>query len=406
MNYPLIPGTSRIPPSSIAPPILQNDPLPPALTSPNLPEVGSKSIFAFWHSGISTLPPYLLRSVIAWYRRYSPLGWTIYVLDRVEGSPLNVSRFIDTTSPLIVPAAFINSQLEGAYVGQHTSDLVRYPLLLKYGGVYLDVGILQFGDLNWLWEQVISNPESPYDYAGFTMSVPPEISIVNFAMMCGPNNPLVSRAHKILLKLWEGKTTTTGMHKHPLVRHVPLMVVPKEILLEDDGGGSTVVNDSVMTDYAIQIQAMGAAQRWLDVEDGWDGPKYVREKTWLLSMMENAFMHDQMTGWSGKRQFELLSLKMSDSKGETEEQRLARELVEKTVGGSWCLKLAHGISGKLFGDTLGMLWKRHVGTDCAEGTCAEWMRWAEVSCKQDKPTKPLEIPVYKPTMIGKLADYL
>ncbi|KAF9254359.1 hypothetical protein L218DRAFT_803163, partial [Marasmius fiardii PR-910] len=345
-----------------------------------------------------------LRNIITWHRRYSPLGWNIYVLDRIEGSPLNVSRFIDTSSPLVVPAAFTNYQMEGDFVRQHTSDLVRYPLLLKYGGVYLDVGILQFGDLDWLWEQVISNLESPYDYAGFTMSVPPDVHIVNFAMMCGPNNPLVLRAHKILLKLWEGKTKTTGMHKHPIVHHAPLMTVPKEIMLKDDGQASQNDDDddSETTDYAIQIQAMGAAQRWLDVEDGWDGPKYVREKAWLLSMMENAFVHNQMTWWSGKRQFELLSLKMSDPGGENEEQRLARELVEKNVGGSWCLKLAHETSAKAFGDTLGMLWKRYGGTDCGEGTYAGWMRWGQVNCKQDNPAKPLEIPVYEPTIIGKL----
>lgn len=59
------------------------------------------------------------------------------------------------------------------------------------------------------------------------------------------------------------------------------MWVPSEAVVADDVGGKMVISDESMTDYAIQIQAMGAAQRWLDPEDGWDGPKYVREKCWL-----------------------------------------------------------------------------------------------------------------------------
>ncbi|KAG7093292.1 hypothetical protein E1B28_006974 [Marasmius oreades] len=197
------------------------------------------------------------------------------------------------------------------------------------------------------------------------------------------------------------------MHKHPLLTHVPLMTVPSNFVMER-GEEELVVDDSFMTDYAIQIQAIGAAARWLDVEDGWDGPKYLREKSWLIDMLEHAFLPDQMTGWNGKRQFELLSLKMPQplESWESEEQKRAREMVERTVGGCWCLKLAHGISGKFFDDTLGMLWRRYDGSDCVEGTYAGWMRWAEVSCKQDNPTKPMEMPVFEPTMVGRLADHL
>jgi hypothetical protein len=122
MHYPLIPGTLPLS-HDILPPT--DDALPDALTSPALPRDGSKYIFAFWHAGIEALPPYLLRNVIAWHRRFSPLGWTIYVLDTKPGSPLNVCNFIDTKSPSVVPAAFTNGTLDGDYVAQHTSDLIR-----------------------------------------------------------------------------------------------------------------------------------------------------------------------------------------------------------------------------------------------------------------------------------------
>jgi hypothetical protein len=399
MSYPCVPGTTALSASPACNSRLSQP------SCPGLPTPGAKSIFAFWHSGIQTLPPYLLRNVNNWHRRFAPLGWTIYVLDTVPGSPLNVSNFLDTTSRSIVPEAFISGTLNGTYAAQHTSDLIRYPLLLKYGGIYLDVGLLQFGDLNWLWNEHIANPASPYDFAGFTMGDPPDgISIVNFAFMCGRENPLVRRAHYILLKVWEGKTNTAGAHEHPLVNHLPLMHVPQEVVVDDDGQGKMVINDAVMTDYAIQIQCMGSAQRWLDEEDGWDGPKYVREHCWLYSMMAGAFAHEQVTSWSGERQWELLKQKLPQpGEEETDDQAFARKMVENTIANSWCLKLGHGFSAKLFGaDTLGMLWRKREASDCEDGTYAGWLRWAEVHLKQDHPPKPMDVSIYEPTMKGKL----
>ncbi|KAH8724140.1 hypothetical protein GQ44DRAFT_802212 [Phaeosphaeriaceae sp. PMI808] len=397
-------GTSPIS-YKIHPTPIQQDSLPPQLTNPTPPTPGSKSIFAFWHSGIHSLPPYLLRNVLNWHTRFSPLGWTIYVLDTLPSSPLNISNYINTTSPSVVPAAFTNGTLDGTYAAQHTSDLIRYPFLLKYGGIYLDVGILQFGDLNWLWTQHIANPASPYDFAGFTMGDPPEgISIVNFAFMCAANNPLVRRAHHILLRVWDGQTNTVGTHRHPLVCHVPLLRVPEEVEVDEQGAGEMVINDAVMTDYAIQIQCMGSAQRWADEEGGWDGPAYVREHCWLYSMIDGAFAHEQVTNWSGQRQFELLGQRVPEGSGEESgDQGVAREMVENVVGRSWCLKLGHGFSAKLFGaDTLGMLWRKNEGSDCGDQTYAGWLRWAEIYCQQDRPLQPLEIPIYEPTSRGNL----
>jgi len=41
------------------------------------------------------------------------------------------------------------------------SGLVRWPLLLKYGGVYADVGMIQIGDLDRLWCETVGDPASP-----------------------------------------------------------------------------------------------------------------------------------------------------------------------------------------------------------------------------------------------------
>lgn len=405
MHYLPIPNTVQITTSL---PVSSISNIPTALLSPASPINSSKSIFAFWHTGIQTLPPYLLRNVLNWHARFSPLGWNIYIFNTLPTSPLNVANFIDTTSENVVPKAFTAGSLDGGYKAQHTSDLIRYPLLLKYGGVYLDVGILQFGDLDWIWSQHIANPSSPYDFAGFTMGDAPELSIVNFCIVSTANNPLVSRAHRILLKLWEGKTNTNGMHAHPLVKHVPLMRVPNEVVIEEEGKGKMTINDESMTDYAIQIQCMGAAQRWLDTENGWDGPTYVRQHAWLLSMMTGAFLYEQLTGWNSAKEFELLKMRLpKDGEEESNDQKDARKLVEAVVGQSWCLKLGHGFSARLFGaDTLGMLWRKKDGSDSTEGTYAGWLRWAEVNLTHGETLESMDVPVYEPTMRGRFADLL
>ncbi|KAL1602403.1 hypothetical protein SLS60_005819 [Paraconiothyrium brasiliense] len=271
----------------------------------------------------------------------------------------------------------------------------------------MDVGVLHFGDLDWLWTQKIANADSPYEFAGFTMGDFPEISAVNFWLMAGPENALVKRAHYILLKLWEGKTNTKGASRHPLVSHVPLMRVPQEVVVEADGKDKMVINDEAMTDYAVQIQCLGAAQRWLDEQDGWNGPKYVREKCWLYSMISHTYVHETLTNWTSKKQHELFALPLpGPGEQESEDQKLARTIVEKAVAESWCMKLGHGFSAKLFGaDTLGMLWRKHSGTDCQGGTYGGWLRWAEVNCKQDSAPKPLVIPPYEHTMEGPLFEF-
>jgi hypothetical protein len=357
------------------------------------------------------MKPYLMRNVLAWYQRYSSLAWNIYVLDRQEGSPLNVSRFIDLSDPEVVPDVMRDGgSVTGQYSAQHSSDLVRWPLLLKYGGAYLDVGIIMFGDMDRLWDEHIGNPESPLDYAGFTMADTPDaISIVNFWMMSTPDNSLVHRAHRIFLKLWEGKTDTTGAHAHPLVSHVPLLRVPDNLTQSGDDKGAMAIDDAAMTDYAVQIQAMGSAQRWLDEGAGWDGPSYVRNKCHLLSMIQHAYVNEQLTGWDSAKQHRLFLTPLpssADGSG-TKDQCLARQIIEESVAGSWALKLAHGFSARLFGKpTLGMLWRDDEGSDCKEGTYGGWLRWATVNLKQDERLERLKVEEYEPTMTASLEAML
>jgi hypothetical protein len=85
------------------------------------------------------------------------------VINRLPDSPLNVANFLDISDPETFPRAFVDGTIGGEYAPQHTSDLVRWPLLLKYGGVYADVGLMQIGDLDALWNSTIGNPDSRFE---------------------------------------------------------------------------------------------------------------------------------------------------------------------------------------------------------------------------------------------------
>jgi len=124
------------------------------------PIISEKNIFFFWHRGFTQMHPYAQRNIRAWHRRFSPSGWTIRVLDRLPDSPLNVANYLDITDPGTFPRAFCDGTIGGDYAPQHTSDLVRWPLLLKYGGIYADVGMMQIGDLERLWNATIGDPSS------------------------------------------------------------------------------------------------------------------------------------------------------------------------------------------------------------------------------------------------------
>lgn len=219
-NYPLPEGVHRTPTNLLD--LRPDSEIDHDLLHPK-PISGEKNIWFFWHSGFSNMHPYTQRNIRAWHRRFSPQGWTIRVIDRLPSSPLNIANFLDINNPETFPSAFINGTIGGTYAPQHTSDLVRWPLLLKYGGVYADVGMIQIGDLDRLWNETVGNPSSRFEILTYNGGGAEERILMNYFLCSRRNNPLFARCHLLLLKLWEGKESTEGMHTSPLLKGAPLM---------------------------------------------------------------------------------------------------------------------------------------------------------------------------------------
>lgn len=403
-NYPIPPGLHAIPADQLD--LRPDAEVDEELCTPRTPVTDEKNVWFFWHAGFAHMHPYTQRNVRAWHRRLAPRGWTIRVLDQVSGSRLNVAEFLDLTHPGTVPRAFIEGTIEGDYAAQHTSDLVRWPLLLRYGGVYADVGMMQIGDLDRLWRETVGNPSSPYEVLSYDGGKEDGRSLTNYFLCSGRDNPLFARCHKLLLTLWAadgGKVSTDGMHASPLLKGLPLMGGEFSIVEKDRTIGPDEVS-RMLTDYIVQGQVMTMVMGLVDDEDGWDGPKYVAEHVYAIEFMVGAQLINDFTAWNGRKAFELMSLRLpKEGETETAQQKEARTIVETCLQKSFGFKLAHGLILKVFKETLGSLWRANEGSDDVPGTYAHWLRTATTYWNQDDIPPPVRFKIpSEPTKRGPL----
>ena len=398
-NYSLPPGVHAIPSDYLD--LRPDADIDHVLLHPG-PVTSGKNIWFFWHSGYAHMHPYTQRNIRAWHRRFAPCNWTVRVVDRQPLSPLNIANFVDASDPETFPHAFIDGTLSGTYAAQHTSDLVRWPLLLAHGGVYADVGMMQIGNLDRLWQATIGDPASGYEVISYDGDDVRCRTLTNYFLASGKNNPLFRRCHRLLLKLWEGKTSTEGMYASPLLRGVPLM--GGEVSINGEEKKSAEEVSQMLTDYIIQGQVMTMVMGLVDEEDGWNGLRYVKEHVYAIEFMVGAQLINEMTAWDGRKAFELMSLQLpKDGEVESEEQGKAREIVETCLRKSFGFKLAHGLILRVLGDTLGSLWRKHEGSDDMPGTYAHWLRYGMTYWCQDEIPQPVTFDkVFEPFKRGPL----
>ncbi|KAF4629722.1 hypothetical protein G7Y89_g8426 [Cudoniella acicularis] len=402
-NYPLPSGVHAIPADFLD--LRPDSEIDHDILHPKSISSSEKNIWFFWHAGFTHMHPYTQRNIRAWHRRFSKQGWTIRVIDRVPSSPLNVANFLDISDPGTFPRAFVDGTIGGDYAPQHTSDLVRWPLLLKYGGVYADVGMIQIGDLDRLWNETVGNRSSRFEVLSYNAGGVEERSLTNYFLCSERDNPLFERCHRLLLELWAadgGKESTEGMHSSPLLKGVPLM------------GGSFTIQDGektigpeecsrMLTDYIIQGQVMTMAMGLVDEEGDWDGPKYVAEHVYGIEYMIGSQLVNEITAWDGQKAFDLMSLSLpKESEVESAEQKQAREIVERCLRESFGFKLAHGLILRVFGVTLGSLWRKHQGSDDVPGTYAHWFRHGTMYWCQDGEPSTQDYKVIEPIKRGPL----
>ena len=159
----------------------------------------------------------------------------------------------------------------------------------------------------------------------------------------------------------------------------------------------------ILTDYIIQGQVMTMVMGLVDEEDGWDGPQYVADHVYAIEFMVGAQLINDMTAWDGRKAFHLMSLSLpKEGEKESEEQRQARDIIENVLSRSFGFKLAHGMILRVFGETLGSLWRKHEGSDDVRGTYAHWLRHGTTYWTQDDIPSTVEMEKTAPIKRGPL----
>lgn len=372
-----------------------------AIQSP-LPLTNDKNIWFFWHSGYSSLPQYLVRNIHAYHRRLAPHGWVIRVVNADPSSPCYIGQYLDVKDPTLFPSAFRENNIQGKYALQHYSDLVRFPLLWKYGGVYADVGFLQIGDLNEMWDATIADENNPYQIISYCS--PGKLELMNYFIAASKENECVKRCHELFLKLWEGRTSTEGLWNHPLLAGVPLL--GEGLAFDDRETGRRIEGlemQIMLTDYIIQAQVISAVLGCVDEEEKWNGPEYFAKRVYSIDFEIGSQLINTYTKWDGRVAWELLKLQLpSDGEIESDDHQRAREIVEGCLERSFGFKLAHGLILRVMGPTLGSLWRDFPGSDDVEGTYAAWLRYGMVHWKQCTLPLPINGEAIKPSKIGSL----
>lgn len=227
-----------------------------------------RNIWAFWHSGFSNMSPWVKRNVIGWVRRLGQ-EWTVRILDRVEDSPNNVYRFCDSSW---FPLAFNEFTMKGSHVRPHMADMVRLPCVYLYGGIWIDAGAILLRHVDEICWKVLEDPNSPYEMAGFEHERRPGFdSMVNSFIASKKENPFIKRWHDIFFEIWKDRTNCKDIHKHPLIKHLPLLQ------------HSTVAHDPEdLSDYIAQCMAFDRLRLLEDPSDGFSGVRYFEDKVYML----------------------------------------------------------------------------------------------------------------------------
>ncbi|KAH8901219.1 glycosyltransferase [Thozetella sp. PMI_491] len=349
------------------------------------PVTSDKNVWAFWHSGWEGLRPWSQRNVINWVRRLGP-EWTVRVLDDVAGSENHLSKFVPDS---YFPEAFNTRTMVGP--PQHVSDLLRLPLLYIHGGVWMDAGMTLFRHLDDICWRAIEDPSSPYEMAGILMPLRPEPgTMLNGFIATKRGNEVVKRWHDVYCKMWEGKTSAEGFSKHPLLAHLS----PLETQIDKLGCPPLLLPTEALGDYLAHFLAFERLHHLKDPSDGFDGADYHANKILLLRAEDHLYYAQRITGWDGRKQYNMLATKVSADPVTTEGYAEAKLFVDSVLQNSVMMKLSHGPPCGL--ENLASIWdeEQHKDDDVAEGTFASYLRYGSVHWQQSTPITPVRLEKY------------
>ncbi|KAH7018571.1 uncharacterized protein B0I36DRAFT_277212 [Microdochium trichocladiopsis] len=361
------------------------------------PVTSEKCVWAFWDSGIATMPAWCKRNVIDWVRICGD-SWTVRVLDNVPESPNYALKFLERRD---LADAFVNRTMDGPYVGQHAADLVRGPVLTRYGGVWMDVGSILVRHLDRVCWDVIQDPATPIEAA---VAVEPSHGILNYFVACKKGDPFIRRWHEVFLALWEGRTNLLGIADHPLVSFVKQIPPDKLEKAENGIAADFKVPMTQVFEYAIQIVVWGRLTMLdADPADGFSCSDYWLNKILWMDAIQEAWRAEMLLGFNvgGQSLLDILTTRLDIDK-DSKEYRLADKVVWQILTQGSMQKIFRGgniLASVQLGTMLDM--PENAGKDRGQGTFAELLRYGTLHWRQKRPALVSITPVAKQPLIKK-----
>jgi hypothetical protein len=361
------------------------------------PVTSEKNIWAYWHSGVLSMPPWCQRNIIGWARLCGP-SWTIRVLDTVPDSPNHALKYVP---PDLLPETFVKGTMEGPYVGPHSADFLRGACLYRHGGVFMDVGIILFRSIDRICWSQLEDPESPYQ-----VSVPWMYGAImaNHFVASRKNDPFIKRWHDLFVYLWRDRSSYNGIGANPLLAFAQDLDFSES--QKRGFAWEFIVDPTTVFQYITQVTAWLRLCMLEDAGDGFSRADYAQEHILWFDVLEEDWGAETVVGFRGQESFDALATKR-DADPNTEEYKTAYKLVWRLLTRSSMQKITHG-KNLTKTPALGLLWdmKENEGKDIEPGTFAELLRHGSIHLEQnrkeilfvktEKPEKTMKKGVFEP----------
>lgn len=340
------------------------------------PITSEKNVWAFWDKGFDKMYPAYQETVRNWVRMLGP-SWTVRIVDLVEGSPNNMYNFVDKSW---FPDCVVEGTMDGKHIPQHTSDLLRLPLLYLHGGVWMDVGNMLHTHLDDLFWNHIASPNTPYEVAVWIITGQIKRvwgSFGNFMLAARKGCDFIKYWHLGYKELWRGRTNEVGFHRHPLIRDIGLA----DGLIDHFG----LEHVEAMSDYVAHMLIGDRLRHLVDTKAGWNGHDFFTNKVFKVQGVPNGVLGAVLTDFCGQRQADLFTTRLDEP---DEEKRLdAEKFVVEVLEKSNMYKLYHNSAGTL--PALGDIIKRDGWRDATQrpGTFGALYRYG---CIHWRSTKAVE----------------